>query len=149
MYDARLRDLGVAIDCGLVALTEIPALASNTLTFSSSYLKDERNLINLDEASDICRQVYQEAFELESPFYTVYSFHVASMPIANTTACDVSLSSSASCMMQNILRSEKPIVQSMESVPGVEVKDIWLNVAAIVGGVQFLAWGLQTAWDSK
>ena len=147
MYDARLSDLGAAIDCGLIALTEVPALASNTLTFSSSYLKDERNLVDLKKASTLCQQVYKEAFELEDPFYTAYSFHTASMPIADTTLCDLSSKSNASCIMQTILRSEKPIIQSMESVPGVEVKDIWLNVAAIVGGVQFFAWAVQALVD--
>jgi len=124
MYDARLSDLGTAIDCGLVALTEVPALASNTLTFTPYYFNDELNMTSFTSASTTCQQVFREALELENPFSTAYSFRIASTPIADTTACDVSLTSSTSCIMQTILRSEGSIIQSMESVPSVEMKVI-------------------------
>lgn len=149
MYDSRLPDLGRAIDCGLIALTEIPALASNTLMFTASYIIDDRGMIldTPDLADNTCKEIFQAAYELDSPPYTSYSFHAASMPITDPVLCDISTYSNASCVLQNVLRLEKHVIDQMESKPGVEPKDVWLNVAAIVGGVQFLAWWVEAFID--
>lgn len=149
MYDARLPDLGKAIDCGLIALTEIPALASNTLMFTASYIIDDRDMIfkSLD-LPGTCEDTFRSAYELHDPPYTSYSFHIATMPITDTSLCDTSKNSEASCVQQNILRLEKHVIDQMESKPGVEPKDIWLNVAAIVGGVQFLAWWISAVVEA-
>ena len=65
------------------------------------------------------------------------------MPIADASLCDTNLDPTAQCVMQSILRVDKPVIEGMESVPGVERADIWLNIAAIVGGVQFFYWVAQ------
>jgi len=143
MYDSRIEDLPNAIDCGLISLTEIPALASSTFKFTSAYITDEKGKIDLSSATEACRNVYEKAFELKNPPYTAYTFHIASMPISDATLCDTNLNPAAQCVMQSILRVDKPVIAGMESVPGVERAEIWLNVAAIVGGVQFLCWFAQ------
>lgn len=140
MYDYRIGNLTTAIDCGLIGLTEIPALASSTFRFSSAYLTDEKGMIDLSNATDDCRDAYKQAFELKNAPYTTYTFHIASMPVSDASLCDTTLNPTAQCIMQSILRIDKPVIEGMESVPGVERADIWLNVAAIVGGVQFLCW---------
>ena len=156
MYDSRIApNLSKAINCGLVTLTEVPALASNTFTFGVAQITDGYRMIDYTGSTSDgttgttdCTDFHKWAYTLDPP-YNSYSFHIASMPISNTTACDSTYNTSAVCVMQNIIRSERPIIQSMESAPGVETKDIWLDVAAIVGGVQFIAWAVQALIDSK
>jgi len=140
MYDPRIANLSAAIDCGLVGLTEVPALASNTFRFAAAYVKDEQDKIRFSNSTTECPEVYRKAFELENPPYTAYTFYIASMPISETSLCDTSIDPAAQCIMQSILRIDKPVIESMESVPGVEWSDVWLNVAAIIGGVQFFYW---------
>jgi hypothetical protein len=152
MYDSRISDLSAAIECGLIALTEVPALASNTFSFAASYAKDDLHMISWSNGTiqngTNCQKVYAEAFELDKPPYTSYSFHIASMPLSNIATCDVSSNKDALCVMQSVLRLATPVIQGMESVPKVEIPDIWLNVAAIVGGVQYLAWCVQALVDA-
>lgn len=152
MYDGRIAmDLDIAIECNLVTFTEVPALASNTFTFEVSELTDEYQLIiqESDSITDTCKDYLNWVYALHPP-YRSYSFHFASTVITDTTLCDTrSNTTASSCIMQNRLRPGQPIVQTMESVPGVDQEDIWLNVAAILGGVQFLAWGVQAFIDAK
>ena len=152
MYDSRIAmDLDIAIGCNLVTFTEVPALASNTFTFEVSELTDEYQLIIQENGSitDACEEYLDWVYALHPP-YKSYSFSFASTVITDTTLCDSKSNTTASsCIMQNKLRPGQPIVQTMESVPGVDREDIWLNVAAIVGGVQFLAWAVQALIDSK
>jgi hypothetical protein len=152
MYDARISSLADAIDCGMFGVTEVPALASNTFMFASTYVKDERHMMTpkgnaTSNAGTRCSEVFDKALSL--PDYTSYAFHLASMPSTNASSCDISTNSTNECVMQNILRLEKNLVQSMESMPGVKTSEIWLNLAAIVGGVQFLAWAVQAVLDAR
>lgn len=151
MYDSRISSLAEAIDCGLFGVTEVPALASNTFTFGATYVKDERHMMTpkdnaTSNAGTMCSEVFDKALGLDD--YTSYAFHLASMPSTNASSCDTSINANAQCIMQNILRLEKSLVQTMESKPGVKTSELWLNLAAIVGGVQFLAWAVQAVLDA-
>lgn len=148
MYDSSmsLQVLQDSINCGLIGLTEIPALASTTFGITTTYIKDTRRLMTLTDNSKNCQKTYDTI--LKPHDYATYTFHSASMPINNVSACDSSADASASCIMQVIMRFDKHIVEKLKSGPGVEWYEIWLNYAALVGAIQFVAWFFTVFWTT-
>jgi hypothetical protein len=136
LYDCRI-DLATALHCGLISLTEIPALASNTFTITMETITDKLNHVQPTEDKPRCQKFYQETLNLENPPYTAYSFHLSSMPITDMSQCDINATADAECISQVLLRFGGWVVGSMESKPGIEKTDILINEGAIVGAIGF------------
>jgi len=143
IYDRRITNLSAAIECLLINPVRVPAHAYNTYSFSATYIKDDIELMRPARSDEYCWSVWQQALALEDPDYTSYSMKITSTQVTNGNYCSEALESATFCPVVSTLRVDSFMVDTKESVRGVEYFDIWLNVAAIVGGVQFLAWCAQ------
>ena len=143
IYDRRITNLSAAIECFLINPVPVPAYAYNTYSFSATYIKDDIELMRPARSDEYCWSVWQQALALEDPDYTSYSMRITSTQSTNGRSCSEDLVPGPHCFVQNTLSAESFMVDTKESVRGVEYSEIWLNVAAIVGGVQFLAWCAQ------
>jgi hypothetical protein len=139
LFDPRV-DLGSALDCGLVALTEIPALASNTFTITANYISDTLQMVHSSGDQTACKEFYAKTLALKEPPYTSYAFHLGSMTTLAPNTCDTAIAATASCVSQVILRFGTHIVSKMESRHGMDKIDILLFEGAVVGAIQFFAW---------
>jgi hypothetical protein len=139
LFDPRIS-LEKALSCGLVALTEIPALASNTFAITAESTLDTPGVIQPSSAQSGCRDFYTQTFAMNNPPYTSYSFNLGSMPLSNPKLCDSSVNPDAICTSQALLRYGTRVVRAMESKRGMGKVDILVNEGAIVGAIQFFAW---------
>jgi hypothetical protein len=139
IYDPRI-DLANALDCGLVALTEIPALASNTFTVIAQKTVDTLGMIPAPETPEICAGFYASTLSKDDEPYLSYSFHLSTMVLSNISLCDSSNSPTTSCVSQAIIRFGSHVVNEIESKHSIEKTDILINEGAIVGAIQFFAW---------
>ena len=90
----------LGIECGVVALNEIPALGSTTFTITASEVVDHLGMLNVTDANSKCRNIYKS-----DPPFTSYSFHAISGGSSNGSVCDVSSPQyQASCFSQLIIR---------------------------------------------
>lgn len=101
-------------------------------------MTDERKMIRPGDSN--CSDFYERYLEQQEHTYAVYNFHISTMATSNISFCDTALDPLASCVSQALLRYENQLVRIMESIPGIEKKDIMLNIAAIVGALQFVYW---------
>jgi hypothetical protein len=143
LFDSRV-DLSEALRCGLIALTEIPALASNTFTITAESTHDILGVIQPSNAQPGCREFYAQTLAMKNPPYTSYSFNLGSMPLSDSNLCDSSANSDAVCTSQALLRYATRMIRTMESKRGMGKVDILVNEGAIVEAIQFFAWILGT-----
>ncbi|KAJ6115718.1 hypothetical protein N7523_006135 [Penicillium sp. IBT 18751x] len=104
LFDSRLNLTGIAtgLDCGFLALTEIPALASNTITVAANQILDKQRKIETNNEN--CQKFLQNVNAWENPPFTTYTFGISSMTNSEYSSCDISTDPSAVCISQLILR---------------------------------------------
>lgn len=139
LFDPRI-DLAKGLRCGLVSLTEIPALASNTFTITAETILDTLEVIQSAEAQPECISFYTTTLAMTNPPYTAYFFNLASVPLSDPSLCDSSANVEAICTSQALLRYGTRVVRAMKSKRGMGKVDILVNEGAIVGAIQFFAW---------
>jgi hypothetical protein len=135
LFNPRI-DLGLS---GFVALTEVPALASNTFIGTVATILDTLQFTSPTKNQPICKDFYARTLNMTDPPYMSYAYHLGFMPISDPTLCDTHLNTSASCVSQMILRYDNHGLNMMESKHGKEKTDILIFMGAIVGAIQFFA----------
>lgn len=140
MYDTRVN-LTDALRCGLLSLTEIPAMGSTTFTIFAETMTDRFGYVKPAASSDnqTCESFYTETLSMDPP-YTFYTFNMASLPNTDLASCDVSNNSAAFCICQVLIRYGSRVVRGMESARGTTSLDIFIMEGAVVGGIQFFMW---------
>ena len=138
LFDSRL-DFEESRLCDLTTSTAVGLADGNTFLLTASLTTDTLGLIEAPTtraADHTCASFYRTAFALDPP-YTSYAQSVqdnyievqGDIPHMLTTIYSVVIS----------FRFASLSASTMESVPGIDQLDIWLNAGAIVGAVQFLA----------
>ncbi len=128
-------DLADGIRCGVIALTEVPALGSTTITITAQEVVDAvgKQEWPLDE----CKQIFSSQ---DNP-YLRYQYSIAGTGTSNGSFCDASQGSNGgSCLSQLIVRYASFITSHIESEHGKTPLDIWIEEAAIVGAVLTLGY---------
>jgi hypothetical protein len=141
IYDSRIP-LDIAIDCGLVGLTEIPALGSNSFTILASRTTDRLGMMEPPPEPAGCMKLYTDTFTMSGPPYTSYDFHLSSTGVHDPSSCDADISANNTCFSQAIIRYGTHSVTTRESAPGIEKIQILTDEGAIVGAVQFFLYFL-------
>lgn len=141
LYDPQVN-LSTALHCGLVAFTEMPAMGLHTFTFTAETLIDELSIVKPPEDDSDCEIFYKKTLSLQNPPYTFYSYHLASLPIADLRPCDTNASTDAWCTSQVLLQYGSYVVSGMETKHKMEKIDILILEGAIVGAIQFFMWFL-------
>jgi len=141
IYDTRVN-LADALRCGLLSLTEIPAMGSTTFTIFAESMTDKLGYVRPPASSNdqACENFYTETLRMNPP-YNSYTFNMASLPNTDLASCDTSNGNSgAFCICQVLIRYGSRVVRSMESVRGMTRLEIFINEGAVVGGIQFFMW---------
>lgn len=90
-----------------------------------------------------CADYFTRALANPRPPYTLYSPSVSSTHYTTNT-CDVSIyPDGEECYTLMAVHFATNFVQTTQTVHGISKLDIWLNIGAIVGAVQFFAYFLQ------
>lgn len=140
VYDPSLSaaDLSMALDCGTLTWTEIPALDSTTMTIEASLISDPLDMIQTADLDPQCQAFTATLF---SKGYLTYSLQMSSTGVTNISRCDISTNPvDYGCYKQIIIRYGSFVVPSMTSKPGIKPTDILVNIAGIVGGVAWVLW---------
>ncbi|RAL12543.1 uncharacterized protein BO97DRAFT_424626 [Aspergillus homomorphus CBS 101889] len=133
LADRRLN-IDKGIHCGILALTEVPALGSTTLTIEAEGILDEHGRI--EWANESCKDLVK----FQPPLLR-FSFHIRSTGTSYANACDMGLGHSVHpCISQIVIRYESFLESTVRSVPGIEILDIQLNEGAIVGAVLIIGY---------
>jgi hypothetical protein len=143
-FDPRL-DFDESRQCDLSTATAIKILSSNSFTLTAMLTTDTLGLIKapaLKAANQSsCADFYRKAFALDPP-YTSYA-HITSTGGGYVLSdCDTASGPSNKCSQMISFQFGSLAASTLESVPGIDQLDIWLNAGAIVGAVQFFAWFL-------
>ena len=159
LYDSRMTydDLQSAFRCGILGWTEQPALGSTTYTIEeTTTTSDSRGMYKLNTTvPQDCQLLFDKLFTLPGGYRT-YSYRLSSPGVTSGTAdyCDVNGTTDNFnyCISQVLIRYGSFRQTAIESKSGIEQKDILLNVAAITGGVAYVAaflaiWGFYKADD--
>lgn len=143
LFDSR-HGFNESFSCDLTSSTLFQVLAENFCTLTASLITDTLGLIKPSAGQpDICRGLYQSAFSLENPQYTSYApSAVIQSDQVTLSDCDTVTDPTNTCEVGIEIQFGSLAVNSMESIPGINQLDIWLNAGAIVGAVQFFAWFL-------
>jgi hypothetical protein len=143
VFDSR-HGANESYSCDLTRSTLFPVLAENFCTLTANFITDALGLMKPSAGQpDICQGLYQSAFSLENPQYTSYApSAVIQSDQVTLSDCDTVTDPTNTCDVGIEFQFASLAVSSMESVPGIDQLDIWLNAGAIVGAVQFFAWFL-------
>nr|OQO31327.1 hypothetical protein B0A51_02101 [Rachicladosporium sp. CCFEE 5018] len=145
MYDSRMTEdqLRQALTCNIVVWTEQPALGSNTYTIDEvTQTYDALGKLNLTILDPDCKSLAETLYTFKEGLAT-YRYRVSSSSTSFAYVCDqgnTTMKYDQPCVTQIIIRYGTFSTTQLTSVPGIEIKDIFLNIAAIAGGVQFVAW---------
>jgi hypothetical protein len=126
-----------ALDCGIIALSEMPALGSTTLGIDP-YEVEDSDLKALSFANSTCRYLYDTH---EPPLF--FKSQLASTGVLSSVACDTSSTnydSNHDCISQVIIRYETTYLTKYSSRRKKESNDILIDIGGIVGGVSFICW---------
>jgi hypothetical protein len=145
-FDSRLGLLET-VQCDLDTFASVDSLSSPTFTVTPRLTTDTLGLIKIPiqkrTSHNSCPDVYRSAFSTDPP-YTSYaqasSLYGTGHVLNNCTSTSANNPKGWLATMTFSWRSLA--AKTMESVPGNEELDIWLNAGAIVGAVQLFAWFL-------
>ncbi|KAK4896590.1 hypothetical protein LTR27_005508 [Elasticomyces elasticus] len=146
MYDPRLTDdqFRTALRCGIIGLTEQPALGSSTYTIDQvTRTHDKLGKLTDGIADSVCKTLAETLYKLDDGFIT-YRYHLTSSGTSYADVCDTKGTgqSEAACVSQVIVRYGSFSTTKLTSKHGNEVKDIILDMGSIVGAIQYAAWFL-------
>lgn len=131
VFDPSLH-FTTALDCGIIALTEIPALGSNTLTVSRTDVADDLGLLQRPNNSTVCSNIPRT--------YSSYDFQLSSTGVVDPTVCDSSKQDPGICISQLIVRYSTFLTTRMESEHKIDWVDILSEEGGILGGIQWIMW---------
>ncbi|KAK5734312.1 hypothetical protein LTR17_008976 [Elasticomyces elasticus] len=141
VYDPTLSgdNLTLALDCGVLSWTEIPAFDSTTITILSKVTKDPRNMIAYNTTTPECEGLASYLHTIE---YKTYEFYTSSSGSSDISQCEVSRPGGTSygCFKQVLIRYGSFVVSTMRSEPGILPLDILPNISAILGAVAWVQW---------
>ncbi|KAK5689011.1 hypothetical protein LTS10_000991 [Elasticomyces elasticus] len=146
MYDPHLTDdqFRAAIQCGIIGLTEQPALGSSTYTIDQvTRTHDKLGKLTNGIADSVCKTLAETLYKLDDGFIT-YKYHLTSSGTSYTDVCDTKGTGQfeQACVSQVIVRFGSFSTTKLTSKHGNEVKDIILDMGSIVGAIQYAAWFL-------
>lgn len=134
-----------ALDCGVLALSEIPALGSTTISITPYAVNDTLNALKLNNQT--CWDLYNN--ENNDQTYLYYESRLASTGDLNSSSCDISIPGyepGHDCISQVIIRFGTTYLTTYWSKRKKESTDVLVDIGGIVGGVCFVFWfwGLYT-----
>lgn len=137
------REFEQSLECGLIALHEMPAIGSNSFLLTPSFYNDTilkvlpRNTTNPD------------CYNLSRSYYE-YDVKLSSTGISNYSACDKNHTSTGTCISQAMIRYSTFDLQTFKIVQGMSATDILTDEGGIIGGIAFLFWifTIWTQWRS-
>ena len=94
-----------------------------------------------------CADFYKKAFALDPP-YTSYAQTTFTGGEYVLSECDTASGPSNQCPQTISFEFGSLAASTLESVPGNEQLDVWLNAGAIIGAIQFFDWflGIFNTW---
>jgi hypothetical protein len=127
-----------ALECGIVALSEMPALGSTTFSVTPYAVDDTLNALKLPDGT--CRDIYNNG-----QTHIEYTNQATSTGDLTSVSCDTSSSSydpNHDCISQVIIRYATTYMTKRSSKRSKENTDILVDIGGIVGGVCFVFWYL-------
>ncbi|KAK5746429.1 hypothetical protein LTR17_000809 [Elasticomyces elasticus] len=143
MYDPRLTDdqFRAAIKCGIIGLTEQPALGSSTYTIDQvTRTHDTLGKLTDRIPDSVCKALAETLYKLDDGFVT-YRYHLTSSGTSYADVCDKKGTDQfeQACVSQVIVRFGSFSTTKLISKHGNDIKDIILDMGSIVGAIHGLA----------
>ena len=134
-YDAVL-------DCNRIITSQIaPVIADLSVSFDVQQIIDSYGRIHLTKKNDSnCASEFPGLLTNQSRPYLIYTPSIVPSPLVETRNCVDKYEAQQQCSVTIILQMGSRFLRSTKTIPGIAIVDIWLNIGAIVGGVQFFAW---------
>ena len=95
------------------------------------------------QSREYCSNIFQQKLATTDPEFALYDITLTgASPSTDSYAkdCDVAANPDAKCQLQVTLNYGNQFVLTRETSRGISQLDIWLNIGAIVGAIQFFAW---------
>jgi hypothetical protein len=142
-FDSRLSVTEI-LDCGIQPWYLINAYSISSLSVTVMHITDTLQTVTAPaEAPQYCSGVFQDKLAQTRPKFAVYEIATtANSPSVTSYAehCNVLTNSSAKCPLTININYGNQFVLDRETSHGISELDIWLNIGAIVGAIQFVAW---------
>jgi hypothetical protein len=122
-----------ALECGIVALSEMPALGSTTFSVTPYAVDDALNALQLPDGA--CRDIYNDG-----QTHIDYTSQATSTGDLTSVSCDTSSSGydpNHDCISQVIIRYATTYMTTRSSKRHKDNTDILIDIGGIVGGVFF------------
>jgi hypothetical protein len=132
IFDPDL-DFQSSLECGLIALHEMPAIGSNSFLLTPSYYDDTKlKVLPRNTTNPDCNNLSRSYFE--------YDVKLSSTGIYNYSACDRKYTDTGTCISQAMIRFSTFDLQSFTTVHGKSATEILTDEGGIIGGIAFLFW---------
>ena len=152
IFDLRMT-LDDINDCGMIGSQRIPILSDTALSLTLEHIHDSLGVLlpqpfpsdSVDSIIPLGSEcsVGFNLYSATDPPVSAYTGSINSTPLLNASECDLAKDFQRPCLVSATLSFSSQIVRTTESVPGISQLDIWINVGAIVGAVQFFGWILK------
>lgn len=118
------------------------AFSTNSYSILANYITDTLHSVQAPRGSpDYCRDVFHD--KLSQRNFSLYDMRLsASSPNypSYRNDCDIVTNPDARCQLQINLSYGSQFVLTRQSAHSISKLEIWLNISAIVGAIQFFAW---------
>lgn len=144
-FDSRLS-VTEMLDCGIQSWYLINSYSISSLSVSVMHITDTlRNVTAATDAPEYCSGVFKDKLAQKQPKFAIYEMTTSATSPSTTSYaddCNILTNSSASCPLVLKINYANQFVLDRETSHGISELDIWLNLGAIVGAIQFVAWFL-------
>ena len=125
----------------LISSQFAPVAADLSVTFDAEQIVDSYGFIDIPNTNALdCASIFQTLLADRTKPLSTYTASIIPSPLITTGNCDVINDTQQQCQVSMILQLGSRILRTTETVPGISRLDIWLELGAIVGAVQFVAW---------
>lgn len=130
------------LSCNQIISSQIaPVIGDTSITFDAQQIIDSYGLIDIPKTNDSgCTSGLSRLLADRSRPFSTYTASITSSPLITTGNCEAIKDAQQKCEVSIILQLGSRILRTTETVPRMSRVEIWLDIGAIVGGVQFFAW---------
>lgn len=130
IFDRRLN-FAKSLECGLIALREMPAFGSNSLLLTASYYDDSvLKVLPRNHTDPDCDRLPRSYYQFDVTMSSTSAY--------NPTSCDANTTDT--CTSQMLIRYSTFNVPSYTTVQGISAVQILTDEGGILGGAAFLFW---------